>query len=938
MKTILSLLLLLGISLSSSAQAWLRTQRISDSLINANSNAFLGHQVDATCIDTDPNGNVLIAVGFKTGSGSQARFYLLLRKYSESGLLLWSRYFDTPANANSGSFKAHCYDLKCDRWGNVYLLARNLSRFHSTTISDGISTENMLVKVNAQGRLLWRRAVGAFEDGFSAPQFARLATHPSAPHLYVYFENRYASMRFLDSIYTQPSATTRMVLVRVDSAGRVQRDVKLPNTRSSSVYGGLDVDAQDRVLLTGSAFGTPTIMDTTLTMGSASYPGTFHLLLNGANLSRIGIQSVRMIGNVSHSSLDAQFTGTGRIGYLYNVSSASSGQPAQQIIFGRDTVTLNLLAVNENPHLFVTGIDGSLVGWTSAVLTRRVLPRGTRLVADRQGSLYFGGSMSVMNGAGNERFVPIWYKADANARIQWVQWGSGGDSLRVFAPVMAAASDYPVLLTTVGGPSRPVFGADTIQLPTACSSCSFAMVSTMGGRSNAVRGRVFIDRNSNGVFDATDRALTNMPLRTADGTEHAFTDAAGNYLLLLDSGDHEISIPGRSYHRLVPAAHQVTFNGWGQTLVGRDFGLRPDSSVIDVAVDVVHIGPSRPASQSYVWITVRNKGVLPASGTYSLKLPPPFQFAQSDSTPVYAQDDSVAWTYSNLEAQASFRTLAVLRLPAQGTGSGWIPLSVSVTPLAGDTVRADNFDTVLVQLRGPYDPNDKQVMPSHVLRIDSAQAGHYQFDYTVRFQNTGNDTAFYVRIADTLSPLLDPATLQLIGSSHPVEAEWLRPNVLYFNFHNIQLPDSNVNEPRSHGFVQFRIRPYHTMSVSDSIRNNVSIYFDYEAPIVTNTALSTFRSNLVTAVPRLRRNEYRVGVFPNPAGNTVRYQVEGLRPAETIDLRLLHAGGQVLRQQRLQAPDTALQGQMYLGNLPAGIYFLHVQGKAGSAVVPVLHQ
>ncbi|MCB0556652.1 MAG: hypothetical protein KDD02_24110, partial [Phaeodactylibacter sp.] len=40
-------------------------------------------------------------------------------------------------------------------------------------------------------------------------------------------------------------------------------------------------------------------------------------------------------------------------------------------------------------------------------------------------------------------------------------------------------------------------------------------------------------------------------------------------------------------------------------------------------------------------------------------------------------------------------------------------------------------------------------------------------EYLVRFQNTGNDTAFLVVIRDTLSEFLDIATVRPGAASHP---------------------------------------------------------------------------------------------------------------------------------------------------------------------------
>jgi hypothetical protein len=57
-----------------------------------------------------------------------------------------------------------------------------------------------------------------------------------------------------------------------------------------------------------------------------------------------------------------------------------------------------------------------------------------------------------------------------------------------------------------------------------------------------------------------------------------------------------------------------------------------------------------------------------------------------------------------------------------------------------------------------------------------------------------------------------------------------------FKFENILLVDSNTNEPLSHGFVRYRIQPKTNLSAGDSITNFAAIYFDFNEPVITNTA------------------------------------------------------------------------------------------------------
>ncbi|MBK8427474.1 MAG: hypothetical protein IPL27_16535 [Lewinellaceae bacterium] len=82
-----------------------------------------------------------------------------------------------------------------------------------------------------------------------------------------------------------------------------------------------------------------------------------------------------------------------------------------------------------------------------------------------------------------------------------------------------------------------------------------------------------------------------------------------------------------------------------------------------------------------------------------------------------------------------------------------------------------------------------------------------EIEYLIRFQNTGTDTAFTVMIMDTISTLFDITSLRPGASSHPYTFNLLGQGVAQFVFSNIMLPDSNVNEVASHGFVKLTIAP-----------------------------------------------------------------------------------------------------------------------------------
>ncbi|MGH1434284.1 MAG: DUF7619 domain-containing protein [Lewinella sp.] len=149
-----------------------------------------------------------------------------------------------------------------------------------------------------------------------------------------------------------------------------------------------------------------------------------------------------------------------------------------------------------------------------------------------------------------------------------------------------------------------------------------------------------------------------------------------------------------------------------------------------------------------------------------------------------------------------------------------------------------------------YDPNIKTALPAgvgpeHLIDKD------WTLNYMIQFQNTGNDVAYEVVIADTLSEALDLSSIDVKGASHPFTWELTPEGALAFTFADILLPDSTTNEPGSHGFVAFSIAPKTSILPGETIENTAHIYFDFNDPIVTNTVDHTIRKPVVASSERL---------------------------------------------------------------------------------------
>lgn len=181
-----------------------------------------------------------------------------------------------------------------------------------------------------------------------------------------------------------------------------------------------------------------------------------------------------------------------------------------------------------------------------------------------------------------------------------------------------------------------------------------------------------------------------------------------------------------------------------------------------------------------------------------------------------------------------------------------------------------------LETTGAYDPNDKQGFPygltdEHLIRPNQS------LEYLIRFQNTGTDTAFLVYIRDTLDQDLVPASVRPGSSSHPYTFVALGDGVIQFTFDNIMLPDSNVNEVASHGFVRFKIDQLPDLPPGTQITNEAAIYFDFNAPVITNQTLHTIEENIISST--INTDIFPIAeivIAPNPFMDVVEFELKGL--------------------------------------------------------------
>ena len=235
------------------------------------------------------------------------------------------------------------------------------------------------------------------------------------------------------------------------------------------------------------------------------------------------------------------------------------------------------------------------------------------------------------------------------------------------------------------------------------------------------------------------------------------------------------------------------------------------------------------------------------------------------------------------------------------------------------------FDRACETVVASCDPNDKNAVPTGY-GTDHTIKANTDLEYKIRFQNTGTDTAFRVVIVDTLSSLLNAASIEAGASSHPYRLEIFPGGILHFIFDPIALPDSNVNEPASHGFVQFRIAQQPDLPDGTVLSNTAAIYFDFNDAVITNTFWHTIGKPFVTVdVDQPVSPGVTVTAQPNPFHEQTTLQVSGVTIEQGL-FTLFDAQGKIVQTQTFRGNRIELERK----TLDQGLYFFRINADGKS--------
>ncbi|MEP7169586.1 MAG: T9SS type A sorting domain-containing protein, partial [Bacteroidota bacterium] len=380
---------------------------------------------------------------------------------------------------------------------------------------------------------------------------------------------------------------------------------------------------------------------------------------------------------------------------------------------------------------------------------------------------------------------------------------------------------------------------------------------------NTITGKLFMDGNSNGNQDAGEPGLINKRVDELTTGRFSFSQPGGDYdVPVLDSGNFSVSPAPVNYYNPAPGSHSAYFSGINQADSLNDFAFQPTGVYNDLCISISTVSDFISGFNASYIITYENAGTTTLTPSVIFFRDNDVTFVSANPAANTVTPDSAVWNFGPVSPYQTGSILVTVNV-STGTPIGTlINSNVRIEPLAGDANTACNYSAWEIFASGSYDPNEILVSRDTVFTTELPSPPF--LEYIIFFQNTGNAVAFNVRVLNNISQKLDINSFEFVASSHPVTIDYSPPSrLMTFTFDNINLPDSNANEPASHGFIRYRIKPLSSLVAGNKIFNKAFIYFDFNAPVNTNFAITEII--LPTSISNLSSSSGEgIVISPNP--------------------------------------------------------------------------
>ncbi len=663
------------------------------------------------------------------------------------------------------------------------------------------------------------------------------------------------------------------------------------------------------------------------------------------------------IRKIDASGIISTYAGNGSYGY------SGDGGPATAASFAEPSE----LCLDSYGNLYIADFHNGRI--------RKIAPSGTTSTLAGGGSSSGEGvpatsaSLTDTWGTGVDRLNNIYVADRYNYRVRRITGpgapASTADSFSVYINSLCTGPSITIipLHYSAGLQAKTWFGDGSVQSDTFSSFSGYAVLNHSYAASgvysikhvlyngslaidsttysysyilcNAFQVKLFYDGNRNCINDSTDFSVAQSSLVEVDSNSipvDTLSVTGGLYYIAYGvPGDvyaFKVIAPPAAYHITCPSSGIIydTISGTAHSDSAKSIGMECTTVTgydLGVVSSAVRTGVHAHTGDIYAF----NNACPPVNATVTLRYSPKHAYQTASPTPASTTATSITWNISALTSAAAAPTHLYYHLEVSGsilTPGDTVNSNIDITPDTGDSDTSNNVVVIVDTARSGYDPNDISVSPAGCI---ASGVSPTQLQYTIHFENTGNDTAHNIYVMDTLSDNVDISTMRLVLSSHEMNISKLKDaaghNILKFDFPKINLRDSS-HHGECDGAVIFNIKTKAGLANGTNIVNRAGIYFDVNPVVMTNTVTNTIGCPAINGLTVVTEAQ-KIDIYPNPTYSELNIKVpEGTYQSYSITNSL----GSVQSEGLLTKATTHLNIQA----LPAGLYFINLKGEEGNVV------
>ncbi|WP_452222474.1 T9SS type A sorting domain-containing protein [Lacinutrix salivirga] len=443
--------------------------------------------------------------------------------------------------------------------------------------------------------------------------------------------------------------------------------------------------------------------------------------------------------------------------------------------------------------------------------------------------------------------------------------------------------------------------------------CTFVL----GGDYYEVTGNVLVDLGT-GCLPYTTNSIFDVQFSVSDNTNSDvfYVNNLNEYSYTLPEGEHVLSsqLVESNYWTINPSSVNLSFPS-NSSPFNQDFCITANGAFNDLELIIIPIEAARPGFDTDYKIIFKNKGNTTLSGNIDFSFDDNYiNFLSSNPIADSQTFGNLVWNYTDLlpfETREISLTMT-LNTPTDAdfplNSGDYLDYSATINPDDIDETPDDNTTQLNQEVVNSFDPNNKTCLEGDTVTLD--QVGNY-IHYLVRFENTGSASAVNVVVKDVIDmSKYDISTLLPLNGSHDFYTRIRNGNEVEFIFENIQLPFDDANND---GYVLFKIKTLPTLNVGDNFSNKADIYFDFNAPIITdNETTIIIQEDL--SIDEINLEDIKI--YPNPTSDY--FKIENLNNSTIKTIELYNISGKKLKE-------FSISENYEIDDISTGVYFIKIK-------------